>query len=74
MTVAPVGPSSNGGVLGLLSILLALSLTWLAFGLNRSHPRVRMALQLPITAFITFGEIRECVTQYMLGPEHWFWW
>lgn len=74
LTLAPLGPSTNGGALGLLSIFLALGFSWAAFSLNRSHPVVRMAIQLPVTACITFGAIYEAVTQYMLGPELWFWW
>jgi predicted membrane-bound spermidine synthase len=73
LSVAPMGPYSNGGALGLIFIFLALGATWTAFALNRSNPKTRMAIQLPLTALITFLAIREAVTQYQLGPDHWFW-
>ena len=52
--LAPIGPNTNGGALGLLAILLATGFTWIAFALNRSRPKPRVAIQLPMTALITF--------------------
>jgi predicted membrane-bound spermidine synthase len=69
--LAPLGPATNGGALGLIVILLAAGFTWTAFALNRSHPKARMAIQLPMTALITFMAIKEAVTQYQLGPDNW---
>jgi hypothetical protein len=73
MTLAPVGSFTNGGALGLISILLALCLAWLALGLNTANSRLWMALQIPITALITYLAISESAIQFMLGPERWLW-
>jgi hypothetical protein len=72
-TLAPIGAYTNGGALGLTSLLLAVLLSWAAFALNRTHGRIRVALQLPITSIITYLAIHEAVIQYTLGPEAWFW-
>jgi hypothetical protein len=73
MSLAPAGPATNGGLIGIVSILCAVLFSWLAFALNTSHPRLRIAVQLPLTALITYLAINEAVTQYLLGPEHWLW-
>src|SRR5262245_23946655 len=73
MTLAPLGPWTNGGVLGIGSLLLATIAAWSGFGLNKSRPVARIAVQLPITALITFMAIREAVIQYQIGPGRWLW-
>jgi hypothetical protein len=49
MTLAPIGPLTNGGALGLTSISLALLLAWSAFMLNCTHRLTRIVIQLPMT-------------------------
>lgn len=60
-TVAPVGPWSNGGGLGLACLLTALLLSWRAFHLNTTSPWMRKFFQLPVTAVITFQFLHDVV-------------
>jgi len=66
-SLAPLGPDTNGGALGLFFIVAASVTTWTAFATNRSNPKARMLVQVPLTALITFLAIKEAVTQYQLG-------
>ena len=63
MTIAPVGPYSNGGLLGLGSLLIASGLSWSAFTRNRRARWIRRLIQLPVTAFATVVTIHDGICQ-----------
>jgi len=67
MTITPIGAASNGGILGLSSLVIASALSWRAFALNRISPRMRRLIQLPVTALVTFMAIHDAYCQYVSG-------
>jgi hypothetical protein len=71
MTIAPTGSLSNGGALGIVSLAGASVMAWYAFSCNRVNRALRVTVQLPLTAVVTFMAIAEAVTQYWSG--HWLW-
>ena len=71
MTIAPVGALSNGGALGLGSLVIAAGFAWRAFMLNRVDRWLRRYVQLPITACVTYMAIADAIAQYRAG--HWLW-
>ena len=54
MTIAPIGVASNGGALGLASLVVALVFAWRAFALNTKAPWLRRLVQLPLAALVMF--------------------
>jgi hypothetical protein len=71
MTIAPMGGLSNGGALGLGSLVIASALAWRAFIFNRDSRWLRRFVQLPLTAMATYLAIAEAVAQYR--SWHWLW-
>jgi hypothetical protein len=67
MTVAGIGTFSNGGFLGLSSLVIASWLAWRSFALNTTFTGLRRFVQLPVTAFITFMAFWDGFCQYMSG-------
>jgi hypothetical protein len=66
MTIAPTGAASNGGMLGLSSLVIASVLSWWAFALNRTSPWVRRLVQLPVTVLVTFMAIHDAYCQFAI--------
>jgi len=71
MTIAPTVNLSNGGALGIASLVGASVCAWYAFACNRVDSKLRVTVQLPLTALVTYMTIAEAVTQYRSG--HWLW-
>ena len=69
-TVAPTGFFSNGGLLGLASLLCASALAWTSFAINTDSHWIRRLVQLPITALVTFMVIWDAMCQVVTG---WWW-
>ena len=67
MTLAPLGNDTNGGTLGLGSLVVASALAWRAFLFNTINPWLRRLVQIPLTAIVTYMVIAEVVVQY----RHW---
>jgi hypothetical protein len=67
MTIAPIGWASNGGLLGLGSLVAASIFSWRAFALNYGSPWLRRLLQGPLAAGITYLAIREAFVQCLCG-------
>ena len=72
MILASLGNHTNGGALGLGSLLIASVLSWRAFLCNRKTPWMRRLVQMPLTAFLTYLVIAEAVAQYRSGKWLWF--
>ena len=72
LTIAPIGPASNGGALGLGSLVIALLLAWRAFALNMKSPWVRRLVHLPLAAVVTFMVIHDAYAQFVSGRWLWF--
>ena len=70
MTIAGIGSASNGGVIGLGSLVIASALSWRAFSLNKTDRWVRRLVQLPVTALVTFMAIHDAYCQCVAG---WWW-
>ena len=71
MTIAPIGALSNGGALGIVSLVGASIMAWYAFAANRVNRPLRLTVQLPLTAAVTYMAIADAVAQYRSG--HWLW-
>ena len=69
MTIAPIGTYSNGGILGLSSLLVAAFCSWAAFIRGRERPVVRWILLLPIAIVVTWAAVWDGVAQHHSG-----WW
>ncbi len=54
MTVAPMGPLSNGGILGFTLLMVAGFCSWTACIRCRGNPNLRWYVLLPIAALITW--------------------
>jgi len=67
MTLVPLGNATNGGILGLVSLIIASGLAWYAFTLNTINPWLRRLFQLPLAAIITQLLIDEVVVQCHLA-------
>lgn len=72
MTIAPVGTLSNGGALGLLTLAIALVLSWRAFLFNRAQRLLRLLVQLPLSAITSYLAIADAYNQYSSGQLLWF--
>ncbi len=72
MSLAPTGPLTNGGALGLGFLVIASALAWRAFLLNRRNPWLRRIVQLPLTGVATYLAIAEAVVQCYAGHCLWF--
>jgi hypothetical protein len=70
LTIAPIGPASNGGILGFGSLVIASFLSWWAFARNTSAPWIRRLFQLPVTVLVTFMAIHDAYCQCVAG---WWW-
>jgi hypothetical protein len=64
-TIAPIGTFSNGGHLGLGSLVLASGLSWSAFILNRRFFWWRILFQIPVTILVTYMAIHDACNQYV---------
>ena len=71
MTIAPIGTLSNGGTIGLLTLLCALALSWRAPFFNRTHLRTRLLVQLPLAAITSFLVIADAYKQFVAGQLPW---
>jgi hypothetical protein len=69
-TVAAMGPASNGGILGLGSLVIAAGFAWVGFLWNNPNRTDRWILQLPIAGFITYVAFGDALTQFRYG---WWW-
>lgn len=69
MTIAPIGPLSNGGVLGFSSLVLAATFAWIAFVRQRSKVLLRWLVNMPIAAVATWTAMWDCFAQCRSG-----WW
>lgn len=67
MTIAPTGPLSNGGILGLGSLILAATFAWAAFIRQRSMSLLRWLVNMPIAAMVTWTAIWDGLAQYHSG-------
>jgi hypothetical protein len=67
VTVAGIGTFSNGGVLGLSSLVIASVLAWRSFALNKEFHWIRRLFQLPVTAIVTFMASWDAFCQSMVG-------
>ena len=67
MSIAPTGVSSNGGLIGICSLLAATFFSWRAFCLNRRLSWLRRVLQLPLAAILSYLTIREALVQIVSG-------
>lgn len=67
LTLMSLGNDTNGGWLGLASLLLATIVAWRAFICNRINPWLRRLVQMPLTSVVTYMLIREVVVQC----RHW---
>ena len=71
MLVAPIGSTSNGGVFGLVFLLIATYLSWKALVLNNESILLRILLQCPLTVLMSFTTISniycQCVSGWWLG-------
>ena len=68
MTIAPIGVASNGGVLGLGSLIVASFCAWRALALNLRSAWLRRLLHIPLAAFITYMAIQDAFVQLV-----WWW-
>ncbi len=66
MLVAPMGPYSNSGPLGLGLVLVACWFAWRAFTLNKQFALLRRFGQLPLVIFVTYSAIRDAFAQFVL--------
>lgn len=66
--LAPMGIYSNGGILGLGALIAASCFAWKGFALNRKSTVVRVLIQLPVTAAVTFVLISDAYAQFVLIP------
>ena len=71
MSIAPTGVSSNGGLIGICSLVAAAFFSWRAFHLNRRSSWLRRLLQLPLAAILTYLAIREAFVQIVSGHALW---
>jgi hypothetical protein len=69
MTIAPMGPTSNGGLLGLIFLSFSVGLSWWAFTINIKQNFFRRIIQLPLVAVTSFLTIQDLYRQYISG-----WW
>ena len=72
MTIAPIGTLSNGGALGLLTLAIAVVLSWRAFLCNRAKRWLRLWVQLPLSAITSYLVIADGLKQYFSGQLLWF--
>ncbi len=71
MSIAPTGVFSNGGLIGICSLVAAAFFSWRAFLLNRRSSWLRRLLQLPLAALLTYLAIREAFVQFLSGHALW---
>jgi len=69
MTIAPIGPLSNGGILGFTSLVVAATFAWVAFIRQRSKVLLRWLENLPIAVVVTWAAMRDGLAQCRSG-----WW
>lgn len=69
MTVAAIGPLSNGGVIGFSSLLVAGLCAWTAFIRCRSNLVLRWLAFLPIALLVTWFAAKDGLAQHYSG-----WW
>ncbi len=67
MTIAAVGPLSNGGFLGFSSLLIAAPCSWTAFVRSRPEPLLQWLVCLPIATVVTRSAAWDGLAQYQLG-------
>jgi hypothetical protein len=70
-SIAPTGASSNGGLIGICSLVAAAFFSWRAFHLNRRSSWLRGLLQLPLVAVLSHLAIREAFVQFVSGHALW---
>lgn len=66
-TVAPTGSYSNGGILGLVFLVLGMLCSWMAFMLGRPIPLFRWLVLLPIASIVTWSTVVDVLAQYHSG-------
>jgi hypothetical protein len=68
--IMPIGTWSNGGLGGLMVLLLAAGTAWLGFATNPDRRWLRLLVQIPITIGSTYFLIHELFVHFMTKGQY----